>query len=69
MALDKEFLERIEREQRIVDDMTPEACIGAAALLRDVKPQLTTARQKQLADELAETFKAQATQASRPAAS
>lgn len=55
-----------ERQQAIADAraevaaMTPERCLGAAALARRVKPMLTSERQREIAEQLAREFEAQA---------
>jgi hypothetical protein len=69
MALDRDLLQRIERRENRVAEMTPEACIAAAAVLREAKPRLTSQRQRELAEEMAVSFEAQAAQTARAAPS
>jgi hypothetical protein len=69
VALDRELLQRIERGERLVAAMAPEACSAAAAVLRDAKPRLASERQRELAEEMAVSFEAQAARAERAATS
>jgi predicted DNA-binding protein len=54
-----------ESEQRLAAT-APEISRGAAALLREVMPQLSDERQRQLAKEMARRFESRADARSRP---
>jgi hypothetical protein len=53
-----DVLRRIDARQADLDAMTPTECRGTAALLRDSRQRLTSDRQRQLAEELAQEFEA-----------
>jgi hypothetical protein len=60
VALTQELLERIEEREKRVEAMTAQECVTAASMLRQAKPRLGTNRQRELADEMASQFEAQA---------
>lgn len=67
MQLDEVALERLEeRWERELAELSPEACLATAEMLRDVKPKLRTQRQCEIAEEVAQEFEAQAA-AQKPA--
>jgi hypothetical protein len=59
----------MKRRERDVTEMTAEACLAAAGLLRDAKPGLGSERQRELAEEMAVSFEGQAAETARPASS
>jgi hypothetical protein len=69
VGLDRDLLQRIERREPRLAEMTPEAFLATAEMLRDAKPRLTSERQRELAEEMAVSFEVQAARASRAAPS
>jgi hypothetical protein len=69
VGLDQVLRERIKRRERDVAEMTPEACLAAAGLLRDAQPDLASERQRELAEEMAVSFEGQAAETPRPTSS
>lgn len=65
MALDDQLLKRIDGRERRLAELSPGACRASAHLLRDVQPTLTSDRQREIAEEMAEGFEAQAVATSR----
>ena len=51
-----ELRRREEQAERRLAELSPGACLGTAAMLRDVKPKLRTRRQCEIADEWAQEF-------------
>ena len=64
MALDEAVLRRLDRREQELAELTPEVCLASASVLRDVEPRLTSDRQRELAEEMAQSFESQAAQSS-----
>ena len=58
--MDENLLRSVEDSRRQLDEMTPEASLAAARLLRDTEPRLATERQRELAEEMANRFERRA---------
>jgi hypothetical protein len=67
VAVDQELLQRVEEREKHLQEMTAEECAAAASMLREVKPQLGTDRQRELAEAMAAEFEARAATGARAA--
>ncbi len=67
VAIDQELVQRVEEREKHLQEITAEECAAAASMLREVKPQLGTDRQRELADEMAAEFEARAATGARAA--
>lgn len=60
MTSDNDLWRSVEEARRELREMTPEASLAVARMVRDAKPRLRTDRQRELAEESAQRFEARA---------
>lgn len=60
MTPDDDLWRSVEEARRELREMTPEASLAVARMVRDAKPRLRTDRQRELAEETARRFEARA---------
>lgn len=60
MTPDDDLWSSVEEARRELQEMTPEASLAVARMVRDAKPRLRTERQRELAEEAAKRFEARA---------
>jgi hypothetical protein len=65
MVLGPEWQRLVTEARAELAAMSPEECVGCAGLLRDVKPSLTSERQREIAEEIARDFEARAAASSQ----
>jgi hypothetical protein len=65
MAVSEDLRRRARESAESLASMTPESCLRAAALAREVKPRLAGDRQRDVAEEVARRFEERAFARSR----